>query len=142
MSLHLIHIVRNWIVSGSRLDWANPRMVGRLNLDRNLITTRKEVFTWQAHSLIEARVCRKCRVVVGVYKKRMHCCMCGEQTVSKASWMGYPETRLCIGIGELCSIIVLLCYASNAAKTLLLCSQLCLTMWHEHMCSELWPYGD
>ena len=31
-----------------------------------------------------------------------------------------------VGIGELCSIVALLCYASNASNILLLCSQLCL----------------
>jgi len=30
-----------------------------------------------------------------------------------------------IGIGELCSTFALLCYASNAGKTPLLCSVLC-----------------
>jgi len=31
----------------------------------------------------------------------------------------------------------LLCYASIASKTLLLCSRLCFTTWHMCMCS--WP---
>ena len=36
---------------------------------------------------------------------------------------GRPSER--VGVGELCSTFALLCYASNAGKTLLLCSVLC-----------------
>ena len=40
--------------SGSKLDLANPRMVGGLDLD--WIITGNELFTWPVHSLIEAHV--------------------------------------------------------------------------------------
>ena len=53
---HLIHIARKWIVSGSKLDWANPCTVGGLDLDRKWIIAGNEVFKWQKHSLIEAHV--------------------------------------------------------------------------------------
>ena len=87
---HLIHIAWKWIVSRSKLDWASPCTVGGLDLDQKWIITGNEV------SLIETHVCR-CQVVVGVYKKEplLYTCMYGEQTVSKACWMGYPGTRLC-----------------------------------------------
>ena len=61
---------------------ANPPLVGELDLDQKWIITGNEAIMWPAHSLIKAHVC----------------CMYGEkQTVSKASWMRYPETRLCKG---------------------------------------------
>ena len=99
---HLIHIPRKWILSRSKLDWANPCTVGGLHLDREWIITGNEVLKWQAHSLIETHVRRKCRAFVGVYKKLTHCCIYREQTVSKASWMGYSETRLCTSEWQVC----------------------------------------
>ena len=90
------------MVSGSKLDWANPWTVGGLDLDQKWIITGIEAFTWQSHSLIEAHVCRRYPTVIGVYKKRTHSCMYGEQTVSKASWMGSPEARLCTSKWQVC----------------------------------------
>ena len=90
------------IRSQSDRDRANPPLVGGLDLDRKWIITGNEVITWQAHSLIEVRVCRRRRAVLGLYRKRMRCCMYGEQTVSKASWIGYPETRLCNSEWQVC----------------------------------------
>ena len=46
-----------------------------------------------SHSLIKARACRRYQAVVGLYKKQT-CCMYRDQTVFKASQIGYPETWL------------------------------------------------
>ncbi len=47
-----------------------------------------------------------------------------------------PDRCTCSRHGELCSTIALLCYASNAAKTPLLCQRLCSTMWHMRLHNE------
>jgi len=44
-----------------------------------------------------------------------------------------------LGIGELCSKHVLLCYAGIASETFLLCPWLCSTTWHSRMCSYSIP---
>ena len=89
-------------------DRANQPLVGGLDLDQKWIITGNEVITWQAHSLIEARVCRGHQAVVGLYKKRTCCCMYGEKTVSKASWMGYPETSRCNSEWQVCYHVMII----------------------------------
>ena len=106
--LHLIHIhvAQKWIVSRLKLDWANPRTVGWLDLDRKWIITGNTVFTWQSHSLIEAHVCRRCQaVLVGGYKERTHCCMYGEQTGPDPAGCDIQK-QLCTSKWQVCYHII------------------------------------
>ena len=78
---HLIHIAQKWIISGLKLDWANPGRVGGLDLDRKWIITGNEIFTWQGHSLIEAHVCRN--VERSLNTQETHCCIYGSRQCPK-----------------------------------------------------------
>ena len=98
---HLIHIARKWIVSGSKLDWANPRTVGGLDLDRKWIITGNEVFTWQAHSLIEARVVENVERSLERTRNEHIVVFTGSRQCPKPAWWDIRKRRLHVCTSEL-----------------------------------------
>ena len=124
---HLIHIVWKWIVSGLKLDWANPHTVGGLDLDWKWIITGNEVFMWQALLWIEAGVCRKCPAVIWVYRKRI-VVFTGADS-AKTSWMWYSETRPCTSEWQVCYHMTLTGPCVQIIKTSVCSVTGCEIMW-------------